>query len=68
MALHACLHLGAVAVPVDLRLTEAERAHRTAQATLVIDALDALPAVPAAEPSATPVRLLCQYSSQGTVE
>ena len=55
VALHACLHLGAVAVPVDLRLTEAERAHRTAQATLVIDALDALPAVPAAEPAPRPI-------------
>ena len=51
VALHACLHLGAVAVPVDLRLTEAERAHRTAQATLV---LDALPALPATAPAPAP--------------
>ena len=51
VALHACLLLGAVAVPVDLRLTEAERAYRTAQAALVIDALDTLGAAePAPEP------------------
>ena len=54
VALHACLHLGAVAVPVDLRLTEAERAHRTAQATLVIDALPALPAT-APAPAPRPI-------------
>ena len=39
VALHACLLLGATAVPIDLRLTEAERAHRTAHATLVLDEL-----------------------------
>ena len=51
VALHACLLIGAVAVPIDLRLTEAERAHRTAQAALVIDALDTLGAAgPAPEP------------------
>ncbi len=35
-ALHACLLLGAVAVPVDLRLAEAERAHICAGAALVV--------------------------------
>jgi O-succinylbenzoic acid--CoA ligase len=51
VALHACLLLGAVAVPVDLRLTETERAHRTAQAALVVDALATLGAAgPPPEP------------------
>jgi O-succinylbenzoic acid--CoA ligase len=54
VALHACLLLGAVAVPVDLRLAEAERAHRTAQAALVIDALDALDTLGAAGPAPEP--------------
>src|SRR5581483_5685273 len=35
-ALHGCLLIGAVAVPIDLRLTEAERAPRTAGARLVL--------------------------------
>jgi o-succinylbenzoate---CoA ligase len=35
-ALHACLLLGAVAVPVDLRLADAERAHICAGAALVV--------------------------------
>ena len=39
VALHACLLLGAVAVPIDLRLTEAEQALRTAHASLVLDEL-----------------------------
>ncbi len=37
-ALHACLLLGAVAVPVDLRLSAPEREHVTAGAALVLDA------------------------------
>ncbi|MCW3069749.1 MAG: 2-succinylbenzoate--CoA ligase, partial [Solirubrobacterales bacterium] len=36
-ALHACLLLGAVAVPVDLRLSAAERAQITAGARVVVD-------------------------------
>jgi len=36
-ALHACLLLGAVAVPVDLRLSSAERAQVTAGADVVVD-------------------------------
>jgi O-succinylbenzoic acid--CoA ligase len=36
-ALHACLLRGAVAVPVDLRLSTAERAHVTAGATTVLE-------------------------------
>jgi O-succinylbenzoic acid--CoA ligase len=39
VALHACLLLGAVAVPIDLRLTEAEQALRTAHASVTLDAL-----------------------------
>jgi o-succinylbenzoate---CoA ligase len=36
-ALHACLLLGAVAVPVDLRLSEDERTQIAASSTLLID-------------------------------
>ena len=43
VALHACLLLGAVAVPIDLRLTEAERALRTAHASLILDELPRRP-------------------------
>ncbi len=39
VALHACLLLGVVAVPIDLRLTETEQALRTAHASLILDAL-----------------------------
>ncbi len=38
VALHACLLLGVVAVPIDLRLTETEQALRTAHASVVLDA------------------------------
>jgi o-succinylbenzoate---CoA ligase len=43
VALHACLLLGVVAVPIDLRLTEAEQALRTAHASLILDALPGAP-------------------------
>jgi o-succinylbenzoate---CoA ligase len=36
-ALHACLLLGVVAVPVDLRLGEAERREITAEAAVILD-------------------------------
>ena len=36
-ALHACLLLGAVAVPVDVRLTARERAHVACGATVLVD-------------------------------
>jgi o-succinylbenzoate---CoA ligase len=36
-ALHACLLLGAVAVPVDLRLSDPERAHIAAGATVLVE-------------------------------
>jgi O-succinylbenzoic acid--CoA ligase len=39
VALHACLLLGVVAVPIDLRLTEAEQALRAAHASVILDAL-----------------------------
>jgi O-succinylbenzoic acid--CoA ligase len=38
VALHACLRLGAVAVPLDLRLPEAERARRADGCATVVDA------------------------------
>jgi o-succinylbenzoate---CoA ligase len=38
IALHACLLLGAVAVPLDLRLTAAERARTRAGARVLVDA------------------------------
>src|ERR1700753_2819411 len=41
VALHACLLLGAVAVPIDLQLTEAEQALWAAHASVVLDALPA---------------------------
>jgi o-succinylbenzoate---CoA ligase len=37
VALHACLLLGAAAVPIDLRLAEAERGERQAEASFVVD-------------------------------
>ena len=37
-ALHGCMRLGAIAVPVDLRLTAAERAVRTERCAAVLDA------------------------------
>lgn len=47
VALHGCLLIGAVAVPIDLRLREAEREVRAKAAALT---LAELPAGPAAEP------------------
>jgi O-succinylbenzoic acid--CoA ligase len=38
VALHGCLRLGAVAVPIDLRLSESERAARTAGCAVIVDA------------------------------
>ncbi|HSD79653.1 MAG TPA: AMP-binding protein [Solirubrobacteraceae bacterium] len=38
IALHACLRLGAVAVPLDLRLPAPERARRAAGCAVVVDA------------------------------
>jgi O-succinylbenzoic acid--CoA ligase len=37
-ALHGCMRLGAVAVPIDLRLAEAERAARIGGCAVVVDA------------------------------
>jgi O-succinylbenzoic acid--CoA ligase len=51
VALHGCLLLGAVAVPIDLRLTEAEQTLRGAHASVVLDAL------PTEAGDAAPVRL-----------
>ena len=38
VALHACLRLGAVAVPLDLRLPDAERARRAEGCAVVVEA------------------------------
>lgn len=46
VALHACLLIGAVAIPIDLRLRESERAARTQRAALVLDGLPEGPPVP----------------------
>jgi O-succinylbenzoic acid--CoA ligase len=46
VALHACLLVGAVAVPIDLRLRDHEREQRTAGAALVLDRLVAGPPPP----------------------
>jgi o-succinylbenzoate---CoA ligase len=52
-ALHACLLIGAVAVPVDPRLSAPERQRVTADAVVVIDeSLDAPAATPAESPDA----------------
>jgi O-succinylbenzoic acid--CoA ligase len=37
VAVHGCMLIGAVAVPIDLRLRESERAERTAGAKLVVE-------------------------------
>ena len=51
VALHACLLIGAVAVPIDLRLTEQERAHRTSHASRTLETLpDGHGAAPPPEP------------------
>ena len=48
IALHGCLLIGAVAVPIDLRLSDAERARRQGHATLTLTSLEDLaPASPA---------------------
>jgi o-succinylbenzoate---CoA ligase len=53
VALHGCLLIGAVAVPVDLRLRAQERAQRTEGAVLVLDRLDAL--TPGPPPTPRPI-------------
>jgi O-succinylbenzoic acid--CoA ligase len=52
VALHGCMLIGAVAVPIDLRLRGSERAERVAGATVV---LEAPPAGPAASPGPVPL-------------
>jgi o-succinylbenzoate---CoA ligase len=53
VALHACLLLGAIAVPVDLRLTPVERARTMARARVVVDRplLSAVADGPEAQPA-----------------
>jgi o-succinylbenzoate---CoA ligase len=52
VALHGCLLVGAVAVPIDLRLRESERAPRLAGAALVLEEPISGPPVPSPEPPA----------------
>ena len=47
VALHGCLLIGAVAVPIDLRLREPERARRRAGAAVMLTELPAGPPAPA---------------------
>jgi O-succinylbenzoic acid--CoA ligase len=54
VALHACMLLGAVAVPVDLRLTPAEQAQATARARVLVDG--SLLALVADDPESEPIR------------
>ncbi len=59
VALHGCLLIGAVAVPIDLRLTPSERKARAAGTVLVLDELIAGPDVsPAAIEPAAPATLM----------
>jgi O-succinylbenzoic acid--CoA ligase len=70
VALHACLLIGAIAVPVDLRLRDHERSQRTAGASLVIDDLGTvgrapLPALPPIEPEATATLMFTSGTTAG---
>jgi o-succinylbenzoate---CoA ligase len=51
VALHGCLLIGAVAVPIDLRLGEHERQPREAGAALVLHSLDDVPLVRGSAPA-----------------
>ena len=55
-ALHGCLLLGAVAMPVDTRLADAERAARTATAALTLDG-------PLEGPEASDAPLLAEHDA-----
>ena len=64
VALHACLLLGAPAVPIDLRLTDPERAARRRGATVVLEPLSSAVGRPAptAEPTADDVATIMHTS------
>jgi o-succinylbenzoate---CoA ligase len=64
VALHACLLAGAAAMPVDLRLSEPERAAQLASADAVIDA--PAPALPPAAPSGPAAPALIVHTSGTT--
>jgi o-succinylbenzoate---CoA ligase len=57
VALHACLLLGVVAVPIDLRLTEPEQALRTAHASLILDAVPTADGPGSSSPARLPRRI-----------
>ena len=65
VALHACLLIGALAVPVDLRLTAGEQALRTDGAALILEALpDGEPVTP--EPAALEAPATVMFTSGTT--
>lgn len=70
VGLHACLLAGAAIVPVDLRLTEGERARRRAGSTARIDAVceraNGGAARPAPRSSVDPGRVLAVMHTSGT--
>ncbi len=59
IALHACLLAGAVAVPIDLRLSAAEREQRLAAAEFVIDT-----PLPVSSPAGQPARLSMRWQTR----
>ena len=64
VALHGCLLIGAVAVPIDLRLTEAERAQRMVGARLVVD--EPVAGAPAAAIDVSPDAVATLMYTSGT--
>ena len=64
VALHGCLLIGAVAVPIDLRLTAAERAQRAVGAKLVLE--QPLTGAPASAVDATPDAIATLMYTSGT--
>jgi o-succinylbenzoate---CoA ligase len=70
VALHGCLLIGAVAVPVDLRLAEAERDRRRAGAAVVLESLPAGPPAPprALDPAAVATVMYTSGTTAGPKE
>jgi O-succinylbenzoic acid--CoA ligase len=70
VALHGCLLIGAVAVPVDLRLAGAERERRRAGAAVVLESLPAGPPAPprALDPDAVATVMYTSGTTAGPKE
>jgi O-succinylbenzoic acid--CoA ligase len=70
VALHGCLLIGAVAVPVDLRLAEAERDRRRVGAAVVLESLPAGPPAPprALDPDAVATVMYTSGTTAGPKE